>query len=61
MQELSVTALISRFDTEESGDLTKIEFRAVGPQIGYRKTAAGWMDPSSYDLRPMCATIISST
>ena len=56
-----MTALISRFDTEESGDLTKIEFRAVGPHIGYRKTAAGWMDPSSYDLRPMCATIVSST
>lgn len=49
----SVAALIRRFDTDESGDLDKFEFRAVAPQIGYKKSATGWVDPSSYDLRPM--------
>lgn len=49
----SVAALIKRFDTDQSGDLDKFEFRAVSPQIGYMKSAIGWIDPSSYDLRPM--------
>jgi hypothetical protein len=49
----SVAALIRRFDTNQSGDLDKFEFRAVSPQIGYKKSATGWVDPSSYDLRPM--------
>ena len=51
--DTSVAALIRRFDTDESGDLDKFEFRAVYPQIGYKKSATGWVDPSSYELRPM--------
>ena len=49
----SVAALIKRYDTDQSGDLDKFEFEAVSPQIGYKRSAAGWLDPSSYELRPM--------
>ena len=49
----SVAALIARFDVDGSGDLDKVEFRPLAPQIGYRKTAMGWIDKSSFELRPL--------